>query len=366
MNIVLAGGGTTGHIAPLIATAEALRAIDPELGLSCVGTPIGLERTVVPAAGLELDYVDPVPLPRTASLKLVSLPFRLLKAVHQASSILKARQAQAVVGFGGYASLPVFLAARWRRVPLVVHEANAVAGLANRIGARFAATTCVTFSNTGLKNQVVTGMPVRAAIAGLDRQGLRAQARQKFSLPEGGPVLLVSGGSQGARSLNESLVGALPALDAAGISVLHVTGAKNFEESVPTSVSQHSRYVRLAYVDRMDLAYAAADLMLARSGAGTVTETAIVGLPTIFVPLPHGNGEQAKNAASLIEADAGIMIHDADLTSETLAAQVVSLVTEPGRLESMSQRLRDLMPPDSARRVADLTLDAARGNHASR
>lgn len=365
MTIVLAGGGTTGHIAPLIATAEVLRRDDPEIGLSCVGTPIGLERTLIPAAGLELDYVDPVPLPRSLSFALVTMPFRLLKAMHQATEILKKRQAKAVVGFGGYASLPVFLTAWLHKVPVVVHEANAVPGLANRIGARFARTTCVTFSNTGLKDQVVTGMPVRAAIAELDRPGLRAEGRAKFDLPQEGPVLLVSGGSQGARHLNEALVGALPGLDEAGVSVLHATGAKNFAESVALPAMKKAAYVRVPYIDRMDLAYAAADLMLARSGSGTVTETAVVGLPTIFVPLPHGNGEQAKNAASLIAADAGVLILDGDLTQTTLVEHVMSLVNTPGRLDAMSERLKNLMPADAARRVADFTLDAARRNHAS-
>jgi UDP-N-acetylglucosamine--N-acetylmuramyl-(pentapeptide) pyrophosphoryl-undecaprenol N-acetylglucosamine transferase len=194
MRVVLAGGGTTGHISPMLATAEALSRLDREAELTCVGTPIGLETDLVPRAGYTLKLVDPVPLSRRLSLSLVSLPLRVERSVRQAMRILRQGRAEAVVGFGGYASLPVFLAARRLKVPVVVHEANAVPGLANRIAARFAARTCVTFAVTGLPGQVVTGMPVREAVARLDRRERRPCARAEFGLPAQGKVVLVSGG----------------------------------------------------------------------------------------------------------------------------------------------------------------------------
>ena len=355
MRVVLAGGGTTGHISPMLATAEALQSCEPTIEITCVGTHVGLETDLVPAAGFDLVLVDPVPLPRRISPELVTLPVRILSSVHQAKAILA--DADAAVGFGGYASLPVYLAARRMRIPVVVHEANAVPGLANRIAARFAEYVCVTFANTGLPRQIVTGMPVRSGVANLDRKAERLRARQVFGLDANAKVLLVSGGSQGARSLNEAVIGALPALAAAGILVLHVTGKKNFDEVDPGT--DYPGYVKVAYVDRMDQAYAAADLMVARSGAGTVTETALAGLPVIFVPLPHGNGEQAKNAAGVVAAGGGILIADADLTSERLAEEAVRILGDESLLAQMSDAAQRVMPRNAALRVARYTLDAA-------
>jgi len=355
MRVVLAGGGTTGHISPMLATAEALRACREDIEITCVGTEIGLETDLVPAAGFELALVDPVPLPRRISPELVSLPVRILSSVHQAKAILAG--ADAAVGFGGYASLPVYLAARRMRIPVVVHEANAVPGLANRIAARFAEYVCVTFANTGLPRQIVTGMPVRASVANLDRSTERTPAREVFGLDADAKVLLVSGGSQGARSLNEAVISALPALTDAGISVLHVTGKKNFDDVRPTI--EYPGYVKVAYVDRMDQAYAAADLMVARSGAGTVTETALAGLPVIFIPLPHGNGEQAKNAAGVVAAGGGILIADADLTGERLAREAIRILGDDSLLARMSDAAQRVMPRDAAQAVAQYTLQAA-------
>ena len=360
MNIVMAGGGTTGHIAPLIATAEALRRLAPDSVISCVGTPAGLENSVIPAAGWPLELVDPVPWPRRINRDLVTLPWRLTKAVGQARAILRRTKADVVVGFGGYAALPVSLAARRAKIPVVVHEANAVPGLANRIAARFAVTTCVTFANTGLRHQVVTGLPVRAMIADLDRAALRASARAQYGFAADTPVLLVSGGSQGAQALNNVVMAALPGLDAAGVSVLHLTGAKNAAGLPEPGPLTTIVYRRLSYADRMDLVYAAADLMLGRAGAGTVTETAMIGLPAIFVPLPHGNGEQAKNAAGLVAAGAGQLIDQASLSAERLVATVTELVATPGRLEQMGRIAAQLMPRDAAERVAQFGLEAAR------
>jgi len=335
----------------MLAVAQALAGAEPDAEIVCVGTGAGLETTLVPQAGYELRLIDPVPLPRRLSVELLTVPVRLNRAVKQAAAILRERRAEVVVGFGGYASLPVFLAARRLRVPVVVHEANAVPGLANRIGARFAARVLVTFANTGLPRQVVVGMPVAARVAGLDRAAMRALARAEFGLDPAAPVLLVSGGSQGAKTLNQATTAALSQLAGDGVAVLHVTGKANFDEPVDTTGIAPGLYVRLPYAARMDLAYAAADMMLARSGAATVAETAIVGLPAIFVPLPHGNGEQAKNAAGSVQAGAGILVDDAELTPSALVGRVRWLLSD-NRLARMSQAGHDLMPRDAAAKVA--------------
>lgn len=362
IRVVMAGGGTAGHTSPLIATAEQLQKL-ADVDILCVGTPKGLESRVIPEAGLELAMIAPVPMPRRPSADLIRLPWRLRSAVNQARGLLRGHRAQVVVGFGGYVSLPVYLAARREKIPLVVHEANAVSGLANRVAALFTAHVVTTFPATDLPHAQMLGLPVRAAIAGLDRVGRRAEGRSAFGLPEAGRVLLVSGGSQGARSLNQATIAAADRLLADGISVLHVLGSANITEADLPRLDPKTgaAYRPVGFVDEMGLAYAAADLMLGRSGAATVMETAMTGLPTIFVPLPHGNGEQARNADFLVNARAGVRVEDAELDADRLVAEVLALFSDPDRLRLMSDTCRALAPSGAARALAQLVLSLAGG-----
>ena len=360
VRVVLAGGGTAGHTSPLIATARALEGL-AEVDIACVGTPRGLESRVIPEAGLRLELIPPVPLPRRFTPELFAVPVRLVRAVREAGAILRAHDAQVAVGFGGYVSLPVYLAARIAGVPLVLHEGNAVPGLANRVAARFTPHVATTFPGTRLPHAVHLGLPVRAGIATLDRAARRSAARAAFGLVADGPVLLVSGGSQGARSLNTATLEAAGRLLAAGISVLHVLGPANLtgETVTRTDPSTGATYVPVGYVDDMAEAYAAADLMLGRSGAGTVMETAMTGLPVVFVPLPHGNGEQARNADFLVGAGAGLLVPDADLDADRVVAEATGLLGDPDRLARMSADCRRLAPADASAALARLVLDAA-------
>lgn len=364
LSIVLAGGGTAGHTSPLIATAQQLAA-RADVRITCVGTPKGLESRVIPEAGLTLELIPPVPLPRRLTPELFAVPARLVGSVRAAGRILASTGARVAVGFGGYVSLPVYLAARIAKVPVVLHEGNAVPGLANRIAARFTPYVVTTFPDTNLPHARHLGLPVRAGIATLDRAARRADARASFGLPADGPVLLVSGGSQGARSLNLATTEAVPRLLGAGISVLHVLGPANLtdQDVVRTDPATGAAYVPVGYVDGMENAYAAADLMLGRSGAGTVMETAMTGLPTIFVPLPHGNGEQALNATFLVEAGAGVLVADADLDADRLVTEVTTLVDDPDRLARMSAECRRLVPADASAALAELVLDVAERRH---
>ncbi|MDR1431602.1 MAG: undecaprenyldiphospho-muramoylpentapeptide beta-N-acetylglucosaminyltransferase, partial [Propionibacteriaceae bacterium] len=348
ISIIMAGGGTAGHTSPLLATAEQVAKLDPTARVSCIGTPKGLETRVIPEAGLGLELIKPVPLPRSITPELFSVPLRLAQAVAEAKAILRRATADVVVGFGGYVSLPAYLAALQLRIPVVLHEQNAMPGLANKIAARFAALVAVSFPATPLPKAVYLGLPMRAAIAWLDRASAQSAARLRFGLPEAGKVLLVSGGSQGARSLNTAAIGAREELLAAGISILHLLGSANFNDDAQLVHSSGAVYLPLGYLDRMQDAYAAADLMLGRSGAGTVMETAMVGLPTVFVPLPHGNGEQARNADFLLRAGAALLVADAELNAESLLGQVRGLFADPGRLETMSRKARELVPSDAA------------------
>jgi UDP-N-acetylglucosamine--N-acetylmuramyl-(pentapeptide) pyrophosphoryl-undecaprenol N-acetylglucosamine transferase len=237
-----------------------------------------------------------------------------------------------------------------------VHEGNPLPGLANRIGARLAARVAVTTPGTPLRGAVQVGMPLRTAITGLDRAARRAEARAAFGLDADRPTLLVFGGSQGAASLNRAAVGAADALTAAGVQVLHARGPKNTDVAVPARPAGAAPYVVVDYLERMDLAYAAADLALCRSGAGTVAELSAVGLPAAFVPLPIGNGEQRLNALPVVEAGGGLLVEDAELSSSWIAARLLPLLTDPAALSALAAHAAAAGTPDADEKLADLVL----------
>ncbi|WP_026927335.1 undecaprenyldiphospho-muramoylpentapeptide beta-N-acetylglucosaminyltransferase [Granulicoccus phenolivorans] len=361
VSVVLAGGGTAGHTSPLIATADRIAELVPDVTRTVIGTPKGLESRVIPAAGLTLELIPPVPMPRKPSPQLFAVPGKLWGAVSAASEILRRARADVLVGFGGYVSMPAYVAARRLKLPIVVHEQNAVPGLANKVAAKLTTEIFTSFESTPLPHATYIGLPVRKAIQQLDRAALRSEAAASFGLDPTRPTLLVSGGSQGARSINKAVLEAYPKLLAAGVQVLHVLGPKNFTEEMTTVTDETTGaiYQPVAYVDRMELAYAVADLMLCRSGAGTVVETAVVGLPCIFVPLPHGNGEQAKNCESLVTAGAAELVADQALTGLWLADRVITLLGDKPALAAMSEAARGHVPADADDRLARRVLALA-------
>ncbi|MBY6351155.1 undecaprenyldiphospho-muramoylpentapeptide beta-N-acetylglucosaminyltransferase [Rhodococcoides corynebacterioides] len=361
VSVVVAGGGTAGHVEPALAVADALRELDPAVRVTALGTERGLETTLVPDRGYPLELIPPVPLPRRLSRPLLALPANVVRSVRAARAVLTRVEADVVVGFGGYVALPAYLAARGR-VPVIVHEANASAGVANKVGARVADRVLAAVANSGVhargrSDAEVIGIPVRPTITDLDRAAVRAEARAHFGLPADGPVLLVFGGSQGARSLNEAVSGAAPALAAAGVSVLHAHGPKN---TLDVASTPDAPYVAVPYLTRMDLAYAAADVALCRSGAMTVAEVSAVGLPAFYVPLPHGNGEQELNARPVADAGGGVVIADADLTSDAVASRVVPLVTDPDAVRRMGAAAAGAGHRGAATEVARIVLETAR------
>jgi UDP-N-acetylglucosamine--N-acetylmuramyl-(pentapeptide) pyrophosphoryl-undecaprenol N-acetylglucosamine transferase len=353
MRILLAGGGTAGHTSPLLATADALLRLEPTVEVTCVGTPRGLENRVVPEAGYPLELIAPVPLPRTLGLDLFRVPGRLAGAVREALAVLDRVRPDVVVGYGGYVSMPVYLAARRRRLPVVVHEQNALPGLANRFGARVARRVAVSFPGTPLPNAEYVGLPIRRMISMLDRPGTRVEAREFFGLAPDLPTLVVTGGSQGARRLNESVSGASRALGEAGVQVLHVVGPNGSATPEPTETP----YVIEKFVDRMDHALAAADLMVCRAGASSVTEAAAVGVPAIFVPLPIGNGEQEHNARPVVDAGGALLVADTAFTPEWVAERVPPLVTDGARLAEMGIAAAGLIPRDADEKLARIVLE---------
>src|SRR5437773_1208832 len=336
MSVVLAGGGSAGHIEPALALADALRRAEPAIRITCLGTARGLETRLVPQRGYDLVLIPAVPLPRSLTPELLSVPGRLAEAVGAAAAVLDRTRARVLVGFGGYVASSAYLAARRRHVPIVVHEANVRPGIANRLGALFTRYVFTASPDTRLPHASAIGIPLRQEIAGLDRLALMDKARAHFGLRPDLPVLLVTGGSQGARSLNLAVLDAADWIRGAGIQVLHVLGPHSgLEVSMPATGPP---YVTLPYVDRMDLAYAAADFALCRSGAMTCAELTAVGLPAVYVPLPHGNGEQRLNAIPIEQAGGGLIVPDADLSPDWVRDMLLPVLLDPELVAAMSRK----------------------------
>lgn len=339
-SVVLAGGGTGGHIFPLLAFADCLRRHDPDIQITCLGTPRGLENELIPPRGYPLRHVPAYQLPRSVNADLLRTPDRMWRAGRAAGKVLDEVQAQAVVGFGGYVAVPAYLAAWRRELPAVIHEVNVPPGLANRLAMKLTPHVAVGFDHQpqqvrSLRHARVVGVPLRPSIAGLDRAAQRAQARAHFGLRDDAPVLFVFGASQGARSINLAMAGAAKAVTAAGVQVLHIIGARN--EDVTVDPDLPMPYVTVKFLDEMALGYAAADLVLSRSGAMTCAELAAVGLPAVYVPYPHSNQEQQRNAAPVVDAGGGLMVDDAELTPDWIEQQVVPLLQDPERLAGMGR-----------------------------
>lgn len=330
MHIVFAAGGTAGHIEPALNTADALVRADPSVKISVIGGHRGLESTLVPARGYELIETDALPFPRRPQVAALRFPAREFRGIRQAAAHLRRVQASAVVGFGGYAAVPGYIAARRTRTPLIIHEANSTPGFANVLGARL--TRHVASVHDGvLSGARHLALPIRRSIAELDRSAERTNARRAWGIDPDAPVLLVFGGSQGARRLNEVIAGSLDVLLASGVCVLHAVGARN--ELPPARPG----YIPVPYIDRMESAYAAADIVVCRAGAMTCAEVSAVGLPAIFVPLPVGNGEQSGNAGAIVASGGGFQKADADLSAEWLTDTVVEVVHDEQRLLNMAR-----------------------------
>jgi UDP-N-acetylglucosamine--N-acetylmuramyl-(pentapeptide) pyrophosphoryl-undecaprenol N-acetylglucosamine transferase len=359
MRVVLAGGGSAGHIEPALALADALRRADPDAEITCLGTERGLETRLIPLRGYPLELIPAVPMPRTVTPKLLTVPGRLAGAINTAAGVLDRTRAQVVVGFGGYVATPAYLAARRRKVPIVVHEANPRPGIANRLGAKFTTHVFTGHPDAQLRNAKYIGIPIRREIAELDRLAVGDKARAHFGLRPDLPVLLVTGGSQGARSLNEAVFGAAGWLWDAGVQVLHVIGPRNGADAPTTTTGVP--YVATPYVDRMDLAYAAADFALCRAGAMTCAEMTAVGLPAAYVPLPIGNGEQRLNAVPIVQRGGGMLVNDADLTPEWIRDTLLPVLVNIDQVADMSEAAASLGRGDADRWLAEAVIEVVQG-----
>ena len=357
--VVIAAGGTAGHVVPALAVADALR--DSGAAVSFLGTRDRAEAELVPAAGYQIDFLDVRGLDRKNPLKALAAAFRAAAAIPAATRILRRRGADVVLGGGGYVAGPAGLAALRLRLPLVLTEADSHLGLANRMLARRARRVCLAFPLEGRDGEpyLVTGRPVPSAILAADR----GAARRRFGIPPDERCLLVFGGSLGARTINRAALAAFVEGDAdRDFWVLHIAGRRDFAEaSARVDAAAPARYVLLEYEPNLGDSLAAADLVLARSG-GSVFELAAAGRPAILVPFPYATaGHQRTNARWMADAGAALTIDDAELTPELLAREAAALLGDPERLERMAAASRSLARPDAAERIAGEVLAAVGG-----
>ncbi|MFD7575487.1 glycosyltransferase, partial [Streptomyces sp. NPDC059810] len=324
LSVVIGAGGTGGHIYPGLALAEALRRADPDAVISFIGTERGLETTLIPAAGYRLHTVDMIPFDPALGAKRFLLPAALLRSGAQARSVLRTQKAQVVVGMGGYPSAPAIVGAKMAGLPSVIHESNAVPGRANQFAARLTEHLTVAFDGsrahlTGGERARTVGMPIAASLAALDRPALREEARRAFGIPGGARVVLFNGGSLGAARLTAAAVDLAARWQHRGdVHLLIKTGPAALADTRRRLIDAGAGPVAQAvpYLDRMDLAYAVADLVVCRAGSATIAELATTGVPAVLVPYPHAPGDhQTHHARVLSDAGAAHLLPDAETTA---------------------------------------------------
>lgn len=367
---VIAGGGTAGHVLPALAVGRALVSRGrPASAVHFVGSARGIEARLVPAAGFEVTLLPGRGIARRLTLANAGAVTGIARAALRAVALLARRRPRVVLVVGGYASVPCALAAAALRVPMVVHEQNAVPGLANRMAARFARASATSFDGTDLPRAVTTGNPVRPEVLAVDRsaQG-RAAAREALGVPPERMLLAVFGGSLGARRINQAARGAAEIwASRPDLTVYHVVGSRDWAGFTAPAPGRDPEggivYRAVEYEERMPLLLAAADVAVCRAGGTSVAELAAVGLPAVFVPLPIApHDHQTANASALVGAGAAMLVADDELTPERLVAAVGPLLDDPGRRQAMEVAGRALARPDAAEQVAMLMERHARAD----
>ncbi len=354
MRVILAGGGTGGHVIPALAIAQELRA---HFGadLLFIGTSRGIENRLVPAAGYELRLIEIGALKKVSLATRIKTLFDLPRAIIKAHKILSEFRPDVVIGVGGYASGPAMLAAVIAGTPTVAFEPNLVPGLANRLVGSLVSAAAVQFEQTcrHFRGCQVTGVPVRKAFFDAPQASPGSAASQA-----GGKTLLVFGGSQGAHAINQAVIGAVSAFSERKLHVIHQTGERDYNEAQAAYLRAGVRVEVYPFIEDMPGAFARADLLLCRSGASTVAEVTAAGKPAIFVPFPHAaDDHQMRNAEALVQSGAALLIRESELTAQRLIDTVCALVDDPTRLVKMASAARSLAHPHAAR---DIALLAAR------
>jgi len=362
VRIVIAGGGTGGHVFPGIAVAEAIESEAPDATVIFMGGSRSIEERVVTESGRAFVPVPSAALRRGRDVRNLALPVTVGVGYLRALTALARQRPDAAVGTGGFASVPPILAAWTLRVPVLLQEQNAYPGLATRFLSRVAREVHVSFDETRsylprARRVVVSGNPVRAGFRSVDKRAARAA----LGLSTDAPVLFCLGGSRGAHRINEAVIAAAGQLRKAGVELIAQTGADEFDAVRAAAERSGLRAVVRSFFDNIAEAYAASDLVVSRAGATTIAELTLVGRPAILVPYPYAaEGHQMKNARSLERSGAALVVPDAELAGDVLAAEVDRLIRDPARLGAMADASRRLARPDAAVRVARAVLALAR------
>ena len=361
MRILIAGGGTGGHLIPALNIARELARRDPDSRILFAGTSRGIEKDIVPAEGFPLELMPVVPLSRKPGLAWVKFPFALLKSVFKMISAIRRIEAQVVVATGGYVSGPGVLAGWLAGIPVVMCEQNSFPGLTTRMGSLFASCVCLGLPGAREKlwrssRAVFTGNPVE-----MESRIDRAEAAERFGLNRELPILLVTGGSQGAQRINTAVIewfrGGFPA---GKLQMIWQTGAGKFERATEEAGRLPDGVVAKPFIRPMSDAYSAANLVVARCGALTLSEIAVFGLPSILVPYPYAAADhQRKNALEFERSGAGVVIEDNSLDGESLSKTVAEIATDSSKLKQMSEAALELGQPDALARIADIVEETA-------
>jgi UDP-N-acetylglucosamine--N-acetylmuramyl-(pentapeptide) pyrophosphoryl-undecaprenol N-acetylglucosamine transferase len=362
IRVIISGGGTGGHIFPALAIAHAIVKQRPDAEILFVGAIGKMEMEKVPAAGFRIEGLWISGLKRELTLDNLSFPFKVLSSISKAVRIIKEFRPDVAVGVGGYASGPLLYAATLKKVPCLIQEQNSYPGITNKILSKRVQKICVAYSGMSkyfpAEKIILTGNPVRESV--LQIEGKREEAFSFFNLSATKKTLLVTGGSQGARSINKSILAGLSQFIQNDIQVIWQTGKWFFEEAQSALKPEHATHIRVFdFIARMDLAYAAADLVLSRAGASTVSEIALVGKPSVMVPLPTAaEDHQTKNIEALVAAHASVMVKDADASLQ-LVARAISLMKDDEMLKQLSENISRLALPGAAEKIADEVIGLA-------
>ena len=352
-SIALAAGGTAGHIQPALTCARTIKKNNSNIDVFFIGTAKGLEQQLISNTGFELNLIPAVPMPRRLGLEIIFFPFKLIQSVLITLKIFRQKDVGCVVGFGAYVSLPAYIAAFLKGIPVIVHEGNKKPGFANKIGAIFAKEVLQMFPGS-IKNAKTIGMPIRQELKEFNKESLKNEAIKFFNLNEKYKTLFVFGGSQGAKSINQAVAELVPLLEGKNIQVIHSIGIKN---QVEPELMNYSFYHPYSYLERMDLAYAASDLVVSRAGAMTIAEQSLLGIPAIYVPFAVGNGEQILNVRELINAGAGFLVLDSEISSQKIYDLVMNNIFDENKLQNISQKAKNFGLLDADIEITKLATD---------
>ena len=332
--VVLAGAGTAGHVEPALAVAHWLRANSPEIELIFLGTAEGVEVNLVPAAGFEFRLITKAPFPRRINTGLLRWPTRFKKTLKQTEEAVQG--ADLLIGFGGYVAAPAYVVARRLGIPMIAHEANTKMGLANKLAGRCGATVLRAF---GSEDADRVGIPLRSSIVSLSqldsaqRAALKKKALMDLNLDPSSPTILIFGGSLGSVKFNETVAAAQREISGTGAQIIHAVGAKN---ELPQA---QAGYLPMRYIEDMAGAYAASDLVISRSGAVTVAETGVLGIYSLYIPLPIGNGEQVENAREVVAGGGGEILKNEEFTAPWLTSNIARLLEKAKQRRESGEKI---------------------------